>query len=152
MLFDLDAFKPQSAIFRFLSRGFDIRRLPQDYAWEIAVLFNPPGIFPRHICLWMGSTERFLEFHLQKLVISSVDDEGVQAAARANEASITLEDGPGVLRGLIAAQRRWKGMPVAATMWLKVMSHEQGLSAREIGDQLRVSTARVGRWLHGNGF
>lgn len=152
MLFDLDAFKPQSAKFRFLSRGFDIRRLPQDYAWEMAVLFHTPGIMPGHICIWMKWTERFWRYHLQKLVISSADDEGVQEAARANEASITLDDGRDMLRALIASGRGWTGMPVAATMWLKVVSHEEGLSAREIGDQLGVSTARVGRWLHGNGF
>lgn len=99
MLFDLDAFKPQSAKFRFLSRGFDIRRLPQDYAWEMAVLFHTPGIAPRHICLWMGWTQRFWDVHLRKLVISSVDDVGVRAAARANEASIGLEDGKGHAAG-----------------------------------------------------
>jgi hypothetical protein len=59
----------------------------------MAVLLHAPRILPRHICLWMGWTEWFWEFHLQKLVISSVDDEAVQAAARANEASIGLEDG-----------------------------------------------------------
>lgn len=153
MLVDLDSLKGaarrQSVKYRFLARGFDIRRLPQEYAWEIAVLLNTPGISVMHVCCWMGWGSRFWKRELHKL---KVDDPEIIAAGVANADSITLEDGRDMLMALIVTRRRWHGMPVAATMWLRTRWHEDGLSVAEIARELGVTSRRVGLWLHGNGF
>ena len=139
----------QSVKFRFLARGFEIRRLPQEYAWEIAVLLYTPGVLPGHVCCWMGWSRRFWYFHIRQLVTG---DPEIIAAGVANAASVTLEDGRDMLMALLASGRRWQGMPLGATMWLRTRWHENGLSVAEIAQELGVKDTRVARWLHGNDF
>ena len=113
------------------------------------MLLNTPGVSHTHVCCWMQWSTRFWFAHGRKL---KVDAPEIIAAGIRNAQSVTLEDGRDMLMALLASNRGWQGMPTAATMWLRIRWHEDGLSVAEIARELGVRPQRVSRWLHGEGF
>ena len=159
MLCDLDALlgdaRRRSIKYRWLARVFDIRSIPRDYAEEIAVLANTPGISLGHIAAWMCWYPGFVD----KIIIPIV--EAFPDAARlgeANAASITLEDGRDMLiAGYIGHRQGFgkDGMPIYGTMWLQTRWRDgDGATLREIAAELGMgmSVEAVVGWKHENGF
>lgn len=153
MLFDLDALKGSSRRsshkFRWLAGYFELRQIPKDYAWEIAVLANTPGIEKDHIRSWMFWSHKVWDNAVVPILQEFQDDESVTSAAFENAGSIVPEDG----RDMILAMRgelRKAGLPVYSTMWLQD-EFRAGRTIDSLAKDLGVSWSTVRAWkkLHG---
>jgi hypothetical protein len=148
VLFDLDSLKgaarKASPKYRFMSHRYSLARLPTEYAWELAVFANTPGLLPGHICrfmLWPKSW--FWPRYVQPVLDVFAGDESVAAAARENAMQVVEQDGLDMLHALVAAHGVGEDdLPLAARMWLQSC----GLGSREIGQILGVSPVTVRNW------
>lgn len=153
MLFDLDALKgisrKSSPKYSWLAGRFELRKIPKDWAWEIAVLVNTPGISRGHICAWMYWSDKVWDRAVVPILEVFQDDETVTSAAFENAGSIVAEDG----RDMILAMRwgrRMCGLPVYSTMWLQE-EFRAGRTIRDLADDLGVSKPTIRKWKHDHG-
>lgn len=148
MLYHLDALlgtsRNASVKYRYLSRCFPLNNIPREYAWEIAVLANTPGILPRHVCAFMKWHPKYYDRVIAPIVESFRNDLSVVEAARANAASVTEQDGQDMLMAVIAAGRKTGGdqLPIYAWMWIKA----SGLTGVELARRCGVAPGTVYRW------
>lgn len=150
VLYDLDALlgerRCQSVKFRFLSRVFDPRYLPGDYAREISIFHATKGFSASNICaimLWHPG------FYAKCVAPNVWLDEDIVAHADANAASITLQDGKDILIALMIGHRNHAAIrgeiPLWGTMWLQEQ-WRGGRKVRELADELGVAEDTVQGW------
>lgn len=156
MLIDLDALlgerRRQSVKYRFLSRVFDPRYLPVDYAREISIFHATEGFSPENICAIMLWHPGFYETCVAPNIWL---DDSIRLQADANAASITLQDGKDILVAMTIGHRNHAAIrgeiPLWGTMWLQEQ-WRGGRKVHEIADELGVApnTVQVWKGQHGH--
>ena len=134
----------RSVKYRFLSRVFDPRMIPLEYAWEISVLLATPGFSVANVCSMMLWHPGFYG----KCVVPLICPESLAEVGRDNLATVTRDDAINVLLAVLRGRERGFGrmgdVPVVASMWLQE-EWRSGRSLRAIAAELGVHEATLGR-------
>lgn len=126
---------------------FEPLDLERAWAWELMVLIHTPGFTYRSIQKAFAWPDRVAWLVMKDVAAFFEDDaEAVLRAARANYESLTYQDGLDWLYALLSMFPGFsEAIPLVTVNALRTM-RGAGASAKDIGNQFRVSPLRVHRW------
>ncbi len=153
VLFDLDLLagdaRYKSSKFMRVWNWFHATDLPMAWGWELAVLIKTPGFGLDHLRVAFRWLPTVMHDEIPQILDYFADPVwNVEAAARANFESITLEDGFDFLHAMLEMRPKYQAsVPLCVSQALRQLRAD-GWSQGDIAKRFKVSKRAIGGfWL-----